>query len=47
MSWTYVLATPAQRDICRLERALCQRILRAIRLYTPEELVKLHLTGII
>ena len=47
MSWTYVLATPAQRDMRRLEQALRQRILRAIRRYTNEGLVKLHQTGVI
>ena len=38
MSWTYVLATPAQRDMRRLEQALRQRILRSIRRYTNEGL---------
>ena len=38
MSWTYVLATPAQRDMRRLEQALRQRILRALRRYTNEGL---------
>lgn len=38
MSWTYVLATPAQRDMRRLEQALRQRILRAMRRYTNEGL---------
>ena len=38
MNWTYVLATPAQRDMRRLEEALRQRILQAIRRYTNEGL---------
>ena len=38
MSWTYVLATPAQRDMRSLEEALRQRILQAIRRYTNEGL---------
>jgi mRNA interferase RelE/StbE len=33
-----VLATPAQRDLRRLEEALRQRILQAIRRYTNEGL---------
>ena len=38
MSWTYVLATPDQRDMRTPEQALRPRILRAIRRYTNEGL---------
>ncbi len=38
MNWTYVLATPAQRDMRRLEEVSRQRILQAIRRYTNEGL---------
>ena len=38
MNWTYVLATPAQRDMRRLEETLRQRILQAIRRYTSDGL---------
>ena len=38
MNWTYALATPAQRDMRRLEQVLRQRVLRAIRRYTNEGL---------